>query len=161
MGSQFSVKAGLPLAEIPVTASDPCSNTELWGSRVGKLTVNTFICHYNDVIMGAMASQITGLTIVYSAVNSGADQRKYRRSASLAFGRGINRWPVNSPRKGLVTRKMFPFHDVIMAINRYISIVLTNIYNPLSILFCKILMTSKKYNNPTNAYRNIIFRPVN
>ena len=42
------------------------------------------ITHYNDVIMGAMPSQITSLTIVYSAVYSGADQRKYQSSASLA-----------------------------------------------------------------------------
>ena len=28
--------------------------------------------------------------------------------------RGISRWPVNSPHKGPVTRKMFPFDDVIM-----------------------------------------------
>ena len=44
--------------------------------------------HYNDVIMGAIASQITSLTIVYSIVNSDADQRKYQSSASLAFVRG-------------------------------------------------------------------------
>ena len=42
----------------------------------------------SDVIMGAMASQITSLMIVYSAVYSGADQRKYQSSASLAFVRG-------------------------------------------------------------------------
>ena len=60
------------------------------------------------------ASQITSLTIVYSAVNSGGDQRKHQSSASLAFVRGIHRRPVNSPRKGPVTRKMFPFDDVIM-----------------------------------------------
>ena len=41
--------------------------------------------------MGAMASQITSLTIVYSTVNSGADQRKHQSSASLAFVRGIHR----------------------------------------------------------------------
>ena len=35
--------------------------------------------------MNAMASQITSLTIVYSAVYSGADQRKHQSSASLAF----------------------------------------------------------------------------
>ena len=64
--------------------------------------------------MGAMASQITSLTIVYSAVYSGAGQRKHQSSASLAFVRGIHRWPVNSPHKGPVTRKMFPFDDVIM-----------------------------------------------
>ena len=47
--------------------------------------------HYNDVIMGAMASQITSLTIVFSTVYSGADQRKHQSSASLAFVRGIHR----------------------------------------------------------------------
>ena len=71
--------------------------------------------HYNDVVMSAMESQITSLTIVYSTVYSGADQRKHQSSASLAFVRGIHRWPVNSPHKGPVTRKMFPFDDVIMS----------------------------------------------
>ena len=42
-------------------------------------------CHYSDVTMGAIASQITGLTIVYSTVYSGADQRKHQSSASLAL----------------------------------------------------------------------------
>ena len=70
--------------------------------------------HYSDVIMGAMASQITSLTIVYSTVCSGADQRKHQSSASLAFVRGIHRWPVNSPHKWPVTRKIFSFDDVIM-----------------------------------------------
>ena len=65
-------------------------------------------------IMGAMASQITSLTIVYSIVNSGKDQRKHQSSASLAFVRGIHRWPLNSPQKWPVTRKMFPSDDVIM-----------------------------------------------
>ena len=70
--------------------------------------------HHIDVIMSAMASQITSFTIVYTNVYSGADQRKHQSSASLAFVRGINRWPVNSPHKWPVTRKMFPFNDVIM-----------------------------------------------
>ena len=70
--------------------------------------------HYNDVIMGTIASQITSLTIVYSTVYSDADQRKHQSSASLAFVRGIHRRPVNSPHKWPVTRKMFPFDDVIM-----------------------------------------------
>ena len=51
--------------------------------------------HYCDVIMGAMASQITSLTIVYSTVYSGTDQRKHQS------------WPVNSPHKWPVTRKCF------------------------------------------------------
>ena len=70
--------------------------------------------HYGDVIMDAMASQITSLTIVYSIVYSDADERKHQSSASLAFVRGIHRGPVNSPHKCPVTRKMFPFDDVIM-----------------------------------------------
>ena len=70
--------------------------------------------HYCDAIMCVMASQITSLAIVYSTVCSDADQRKHQCSASLAFVRGIHRWPVNSPHKWPVTRKMFPFDDVIM-----------------------------------------------
>ena len=70
--------------------------------------------HYGDVIMGAIASQITNLMTVYSTVYSDADQRKHQISASLAFVRGIHRGPVNYPHKGPVTRKMFPFDDVIM-----------------------------------------------
>ena len=66
--------------------------------------------HYNDIIMGAIASQITSLTIVYSIVY----QRKHQSSASSAFVWGIHRGPVNSPHKWPVTRKMFPFDDVIM-----------------------------------------------
>ena len=72
------------------------------------------LAHCSDVIMGTVSSQITSLTIVYSTVYSGEYQRKLQRSASLAFVRGIHRWPVNSPYKGPVTRKMFPFDDVIM-----------------------------------------------
>ena len=70
--------------------------------------------HYNDGIMGAMVSQITSLLIVYSIVYSGTDQRKYQSSTSLTFVRGIHRWPVNSPHKWPLTRKMFPFDNVIM-----------------------------------------------
>ena len=66
----------------------------------------TMCDHYCDVMMGAMASQITSLTIVYSTVHSGADQRNYQSPASLAF--------VNSPHKWPVTRKMSPFDNAIM-----------------------------------------------
>ena len=70
--------------------------------------------HYDDVIMGAIASQITSLAIVYSIIYSGADQSKHQSSTSLAFVWGIHRGPVNSPHKWPVTRKIFPFDDVIM-----------------------------------------------
>ena len=53
---------------------------------------------YSDVIMSAMAFQLTGVLIVYSTVCSGADQRKHQSSASLVCVRGIHRWPMNCPQ---------------------------------------------------------------
>ena len=73
------------------------------------------VLHYNDIIMGAIKSQITSLTIVYCTVSSGADHRKHHSSASLTFVWGIHRWLVNSPSKWPVTRKMCPFDDVSMS----------------------------------------------
>ena len=70
--------------------------------------------HHSDVTMGAMASQITNVLVVYSTVYSGTDQRKYQGHALLAFAGGIDRWPVISPRKEPATRKMIPFNDAIM-----------------------------------------------
>ena len=81
--------------------------------------------HYNDVIMGTMASQITSLTIVYSTFY--IDLRKHQSSASLAIVRGIHRWPVNTPHKGPITQKMFVFDDVIiLRCEFYIKISLGN-----------------------------------
>ena len=64
-----------------------------------------------------MVSEITSLTSVYSTFYSGAGQRQHQSSVSLAFERGIHRWPVkstvNSMHKGPVMRKMFPFDDII------------------------------------------------
>ena len=85
----------------PATGGLPSQRASMWE-------------HYKDVMISAMSFQITSFTIVYSTVYSGADQRKHQSSATLAFVRGIHRWPVNSPHKGPVTRKMFPFDDVIM-----------------------------------------------
>ena len=75
--------------------------------------------HYDDVILSLKASQITSRTSVYSTVYSGADQRKHQRFVTLAFVRRIHGGPVNSPHKRPVTRKMFPFDDVIMNIKHY------------------------------------------
>ena len=69
---------------------------------------NSHFDHYNDVIMGTMASQITSLALVYLTIYSGADQRNHQSSASLAFVRG------DSPHKWPLMRKMFPFDDIIM-----------------------------------------------
>ena len=86
---------------------------------------NITCIHYDDVIMGVMASQITSLTIVYSTVYSGTDQRKHQSSASLAFVWRIHRGPVNSTHKWPATRKMFPFDDVIMLVKSVIVYIMS------------------------------------
>ena len=91
------------------------AQSHIWNtsSRTQEANLRQCLSHYDDVIMGAIASQITSLTIVYSTDYSDADHRKHQSSASLAF---VNyRGPVNSPHKWPVTRKMFPFDDVIMS----------------------------------------------
>ena len=64
------------------------SDCTLAKNELQKLGITLQHSHYNDVVIGAMASQITTLTIVYSTVYSGTDQRKYQSSASLAIGGG-------------------------------------------------------------------------
>ena len=67
--------------------------------------------------MTTMASQITSLTVVYSTVYSDAHRSKKTsklRVTGLCVGNSPG--PVNSPHKGPVPRKMFPFDDVIMMI---------------------------------------------
>ena len=97
----------------------PLSNIDLTISMIWiRDYIHSSVCHDSDVIMGAIASQITSLTIVYSTVYAIADQRKHQSSASPAFVRGIHRWPVNSPHKWPVTRKIYPFDDVIMRCNK-------------------------------------------
>ena len=87
----------------------------------------SLVFHYDDVITGTIASQITSLAIVYSIDYSSAHQRKHQSSASLVFVRGIHRGPVNSPHKWPVTRKMFPFDDVIMHLTTILQGVFMNL----------------------------------
>ena len=72
-----------------IKASTKCVNT----CQKSWIALQTFVRsnHYIDVIMTTVASQITSLTVVYSIVYSGADQRKHQSSASLAFVRGLPR----------------------------------------------------------------------
>ena len=95
--------------------------------------------HYCDFLMGAATSHITSLTIVYSAVYSGTDQRKHQSSALLAFVRGIHRVPVNSLHKGPVMRKMLPFDDVIISQDQHLFLGWNSDYE----LFVKWVPVSK------------------
>ena len=45
--------------------------------------------------------------------------KKTSKLRVTGFVRGIHRWPVNSPHKGPVTRKMFPFDDIFMAFGEH------------------------------------------
>ena len=81
--------------------------------------------------MGTMASQITSVSIVYSIVCSGTDQRKHQSSASLAFVKGIHRGPVISPHKSPVMQKMIPFDDVIMCLCVSLCASIMSFYTPV------------------------------
>ena len=118
-------------------------------SQTSKLAVlkREWISYYNDIIISVMASQITSLTIVYSCVSSGAYQRRHQSSASLAFVRGIHRWPVNSPHKRPVMRKMFPFDDVIMQFHStlylacdYLSMFVRLAPTPNRLTYCAVVL---------------------
>ena len=70
----------------------------------------------SDVIMSAMASHITDVSIVCSTVCLGAYLKKSKLKITGLL-RGIHRWPGISLHKGPVKRKMFPFDDVITNIS--------------------------------------------
>ena len=99
-----------------------CSGVCLFPPAPEAVRISCNSVHYSYVRISTMASQITSLTIVYSTIYSGSDQGKHQSSASLAFVWGIHRWPVNSPHKWPVTRKMFSFHEVIMESDPPISV---------------------------------------
>ena len=61
--------------------------------------------------MGEMTSQTTNLTVVYSTVYSGADQRKHESSALLAF---VWEFTGEFPAQMASNAEMFPFDDIIM-----------------------------------------------
>ena len=109
------------------------------------ITVPATQIHYGDVIMAAIASQITSLIIVYSTVYSYADQRKHQSSTSLAFVWGIHRGPGNSPHKWPVMQKMFPFDDVIMIGFKYSYTGWSFRMNVYLIPFLKQLMLNRLF----------------
>ena len=63
--------------------------------------------HYNDVIMSAIASQITGVSIVCWTLCSSANQRKHQSFVSLDFVTGIRRSPHKGQRRGALMFSLF------------------------------------------------------
>ena len=100
-------------SSLRMTVSNYCmfywEKQSIWHTVRCTYCVVVIFRHHNDVIMGAIASLITSLTIVYTTVYSCADRRTHQSSVSLVFARGIHRWPVNSPHKWPVKRKKFQF----------------------------------------------------
>ena len=85
-------------------------------------SMHKIVWHYSDVVMSV--SNHRRLECLLD--RSGVDQGKHQSSASLAFVRGIRRWPVFSLHTP-VTRKMFPFVYVIM---RYLTTEQQNTAEP-------------------------------
>ena len=86
-------------------------------------------------------------------------QRKHQSSASLAFVRRIHRRPVNSPHKGPVTRKMFPFDDVIMGTNFPQSLVFLLTWTSVAVLlvsYCgiQLAITLQRRHNECDGVSN-------
>ena len=105
--------------------------------------------YYSDVTMSrmsAMASQITGVSIICLD----ADQRKRQSSASLAFVKGFHRWPVDSSQRANITRKMSPFDDVNMT---YISVLLL-------ICMCQISVICTRESFVSSTIRACMFTTI-
>ena len=88
----FEITAISPKRHCNITPRNALvSETTTGDLGISSLNFSLKQTHYRDVIVGALASQITSLTIVYSTVYSDADQREHQSSTSLAFLRGIRR----------------------------------------------------------------------
>ena len=84
---------GESIAGIPSQRASNTENVSIWWRHHNNSDVlGKHLMRYINVIITTMASQITSLTVVYSIVYSGADQRKHQNSASLAFVQGIHHW---------------------------------------------------------------------
>ena len=115
---RWTIKCGVVLSKYKnvfvfhITSGHTEGTCDFWKTKIRLSHIISTILHYNDVILSAMASQITSLTIVYSTVYSGADQRNIRVPRYWPFVQGIHRLPVISLHKWPVTWKMVPFDDV-------------------------------------------------
>ena len=91
-------------------------------------------------------------------------RRKYQSAASLAFVRRIHRGPVNSPHKWPVTRKMFPFDDVIMtylALGSTWLIVMTALICLIEAVFYLWIVITWYLQYPFLSTRNLWYNVVN
>ena len=92
---KYCILIHIAMAFVPKGSMNKMQKASIgWNNGLAPNRWQAIVWHYNDVIMSLIASQITSLTIVYSAVYSDTYQRKLQSSASLAFVRGIHQWPA-------------------------------------------------------------------
>ena len=112
--------------------------------------------HYCDVTMGAMASQITSVTSIYSTVIQAQIKENIKlRVSGLCAGNSPHKWPV--------TRKMFPFDDVIMYCNLGIALkkkcedillIYTNKYRYLDMILMISNLSTTRWSHEAHVYGN-------
>ena len=121
----------------------------LWLSALGVVWCNTLcntshiivhtnlVVQYSRFLLSVIASQITGVSIVCSAVCSGEDQRNTKALRHCSMLSGIHRSPLDCLHKGAITWKMFPFEDVIMC-SGVVNVDLPEYFWFLPIVFCPV-----------------------
>ena len=110
--------------------------------------------------MGAIASQITSLTIVYSTVYSDADPRIHQSSASLPCLRRIHWGPVNSPHKWQVTRKIFSFDNIITLVQMLSKKKTNLVQKPANRLPCQADYIAMNDVNFQNLFSSFGWHPI-
>ena len=66
--------------------------------------------HYSDVLMSTTASQITGVSVIYSNICSGRSKKTSKLRVTGLWA-GISPVTGEFPLKGPIVGKMFPFDD--------------------------------------------------
>ena len=140
-----SASPGLTIKQLVmnmVFSSCSCHTMLVWflrgayinGLKQKRHNSSAFALHYIDVIMITMASQITSLTVVYSTVCSGVDQRKHQSSVSLAFVWGIHRDRWIPRTKGQLPGKCF--HLVMSSWELWLFCIEPSIFDIYSVPHC-------------------------
>ena len=97
---------------------------QYWPSNAN-IPPNKLVCHYNDVIMTHNNYDSVSNHQSHGCLLNRLFRRRSKITSKLRVTGlcvGNSPGPVNSPHKGPVTRKMFPFDDVIMLAGKLVDI---------------------------------------
>ena len=117
--AQYCGNSTMLAVELPQS----CAKALIWISSdiFHQLICREESCHHNGVIMGAIESQIISLTIAYSIIFFRRRSKKTSKLRVTGLCAGNSPGTVNSPHKWPVTRKMFPFDDVIVSQTKHMD----------------------------------------